>query len=231
MNDRTFGIEIECYGSKYYDPVDETFDLLRGKGFTWGTGYDDSVEDGVEIKSPVLIGEEGLKEVERVVSLLNSEDYYVTENCGLHVHHGAAEFINNKPLVKKFINTWMNNQEHIAALVDPERHSNDYSELWYDEDVDSFFCNWETWNEMGYSKRGAFNLGSLMSHQTIEIRLHEGTLDADEIIHWIRLGNSLVSHVANRGGVSKISDPIVFLERIGVQKNTIGYFSHRYKRG
>lgn len=234
MKNRAFGVEIECCGPSLdvEDYVTHTYELLRENGFRWDTSYDDSLdESGVEVKSPILRGEEGIKDIHSVVSLLNREGYYVDNSCGLHVHHDAPEFLNNKVLVNRFIRSWMNNQQHIAALVSSERHENDYSELWYEEDVQEVFYQWETWGEMGHSKRGAFNLGSLLSHGSIEIRLHEGTLNANEIEHWIKLGNNLVDHIANaKGIIGKHSDPIRFLKRIGVEKNTIGYFSHRYTK-
>lgn len=110
----TFGIEIECHGvpaavvawdlrragirvcdtltSGDYDQ-DRTGDD-RWTGYDnerWTVGSDGSVRGRfpLEIKSPILSGEKGLKTVRKVLGRLRKLGLAVNESCGLHVHVGA----------------------------------------------------------------------------------------------------------------------------------------------
>lgn len=110
----TFGIEVECHGvpaavvawdlrkagirvcdsltSDNYDQ-DRTGDD-RWTGYDserWTIGSDGSVRGRfpLEIKSPILSGEKGLKTVRKVLGRLRKLGLAVNESCGLHVHVGA----------------------------------------------------------------------------------------------------------------------------------------------
>lgn len=111
LPDYTFGVEIECYNLShnllvhYLDKVgiksygydlDETLDQKyrpsgRRKDYSiWEIGEDGSVR-GVgtaEVKSPILKGEAGLKEIMRVCKVLEELGAKVNTSCGLHVHVG-----------------------------------------------------------------------------------------------------------------------------------------------
>lgn len=112
LPDYTYGVEIECYnvshnllvhyldkaGIKCYGyDLDETLDLKyralgrQSREFAiWNIGEDGSVR-GVgtaEIKSPILKGEAGLKEILKVCKVLEELGAKVNKSCGLHVHVG-----------------------------------------------------------------------------------------------------------------------------------------------
>ena len=48
--------------------------------------------DTFELVSPILVGEAGLRELEKVCWVLDLCDVKVNESCGLHVHIDAAGF-------------------------------------------------------------------------------------------------------------------------------------------
>jgi hypothetical protein len=113
LPDYTFGVEIECYnlshnllvhyldkaGIKSYGyDLDETLDQKyrptnrrhRKDYSIWEIGEDGSVR-GVgtaEVKSPILKGEAGLKEILKVCEVLKELGAKVNASCGLHVHVG-----------------------------------------------------------------------------------------------------------------------------------------------
>lgn len=97
----TFGIEIECY-------IPET--ALQNAGIRiggyhnglqinclpqgWNAQSDSSIhapigKRGIEIVSPVLMGAEGIRQVELVLQWLRDMGAGCNESCGIHVHVGA----------------------------------------------------------------------------------------------------------------------------------------------
>jgi Putative amidoligase enzyme len=99
---RKFGIEIEAYG------IDRSrvAQALRNAGiacYTEGYNHDTSenwkvVTDGslqgnqtFELVSPILIGEDGLRQVRTVSEVLTQLGARINRTCGLHVHFDATQ--------------------------------------------------------------------------------------------------------------------------------------------
>ncbi len=87
---------------------------VEGYNHTDSTEYWKLVADGsltgnesFELVSPILHGEEGLKDLEKVCWVLELCNVKVNESCGLHIHMDAADFT---------INTWKNLAEIEAEL-------------------------------------------------------------------------------------------------------------------
>jgi len=106
----TFGVEIECFnlspdilawkmnenklkvgGYEISESVCSMLHLRNRDNYSaWDIGDDGSIRgrDSVEIRSPILRGESGLKEIEKVCAILNDIGAKVNNSCGLHVHVG-----------------------------------------------------------------------------------------------------------------------------------------------
>lgn len=68
--------------------------------------------DTFELVSPILVGEAGLRELEKVCWVLDLCDVKVNESCGLHVHIDAAGFS---------METWRNlslSYKHLEPVID-----------------------------------------------------------------------------------------------------------------
>lgn len=68
--------------------------------------------DTFELVSPILVGEAGLRELEKVCWVLELCDVKVNESCGLHVHIDAAGFN---------MATWRNlalSYKHLEPVID-----------------------------------------------------------------------------------------------------------------
>ena len=100
---RKFGIEIEAYNCSRERLARE----LREAGIEvtvesynhttrphWKLVTDSSINgnDTFELVSPILVGEAGLRELEKVCWVLDLCEVKVNESCGLHVHIDAAGF-------------------------------------------------------------------------------------------------------------------------------------------
>ena len=119
---RKFGIEIEAYNCSRERLARE----LREAGIEVTVGYNHTtrphwklVTDGslngndtFELVSPILVGEAGLRELEKVCWVLDLCDVKVNGSCGLHVHIDAAGFS---------METWRNlalSYKHLEPVID-----------------------------------------------------------------------------------------------------------------
>lgn len=198
---REFGVEIECGlegGTRraceligirdYYDDYEDE----GGNDFGWSV-----ISDGtdVEVRTPVLQGESGFEQLRWAMDTLKSDGAFVTPSDGLHVHHNAPDFAGNPANCVQLVRSWRNNIDAIRMMVDPRRYppiGGGPCPPWHD----TTFENLERWQrgEQPYMNVGRhdLNLASLGGHGSIEIRLHEGTLDADVAISWVKFGQQFI---------------------------------------
>lgn len=243
MNDRRFGVELEFHsggiknegvGNALVDAglqhwVGEKIEREAWHGsFVY---YDKIGSDGseIELRSPILCGKNGLKELYKVVRTLNEVGCYTTDFDGLHVHHDAPEFVDNEKLVLKLLKSWVNNQEQISKFIEPKRaektNHGPCAHLTQDG-IDSFEYSLNNGARLsnaiaGNLPRGNLNVHSLVEHGTVEFRYHEGTLDWDEIESWINFGQDFLNGVLKRKNpVNETESPVVLLNRLKARKNT-----------
>lgn len=120
---RKFGIEIEAYNCSRERLARELREAgievtVEGYNHTtrphWKLVTDSSLNgnDTFELVSPILVGEAGLRELEKVCWVLDLCDVKVNESCGLHVHIDAAGFS---------MATWRNlalSYKHLEPVID-----------------------------------------------------------------------------------------------------------------
>lgn len=223
---RSFGVEFE-FGTYLQEDEDDYYayyrvmnDAMKREGFLdagWEVG-----EDGTqfEITTPILSGANGFKEIKKFLAFLQQFDPYVTTQDGLHVHHDAPEFVDNPEMIERLVMSWMLNQDEIKKMVSRSRHRNYACPLWDYEQLEAA----RRYMKDGYfhtSGRKALNISALEEHGSIEIRLHQGTLDFDEIVSWVRFGQKFIDGVSKRktplGRAEDIED---LLKKVKVAKNS-----------
>lgn len=242
MRSRRFGVEIECNFKKglgYRDERDqraEALGILSGlisRGFIhedWieDVGYDGS---GLEVRSPILSGARGFSELRAVMTTFVENGCATNGSDGMHVHHDAPEFVSSQELAVKLVKSWVANEEFIESFVHPSRpNSWACARDWSPNSVE--FLEGKRANNYGGSPvddygrvispngRGALNLASLREHGTIEIRLHEGTVNYAEAAAWIRFGQAFIDSVAKRKRpMRKVTGSAQLLTSIRIAKN------------
>lgn len=139
-------------------------------------GYDGSVacpytgDDGYELR--VLDKQSNIKTtLTKVLKVLKESEASVTEECGLHVHLDMRNRDKGSSYSKLYKALPI-----LAKMVDPSRLKNDY-------------CYMNT-DDLSGGKYEAIN--SMTGINTIEVRLHEGTLDRKKIHKWISTLTSIV---------------------------------------
>jgi len=235
--DRKFGIEFEFnipgitpelpddnrsgeYASKFF-AVENLLTRNNLKGFAvHGDGSE------YEVKTPVLSGPNGFKTVKRFLDLMLSVGGRVDLHYdGLHVHHDAPEFIANKPLVVRLVENWLENQSEILKLADNRRTGAGACPLWSASVLDEL----KRGTSEGYYGRRNLNIQSLNRHGTIEIRLHEGTLDYEQVFSWVRFGQAFIGKTVTESGdiLEKASSPNDLLKKINISRNASRFITKK----
>jgi hypothetical protein len=193
MTKRRFGVELEfnIAGAGWDRGRGAALELLRTNGFNRWTHHLHHDGSGIEIPSPILCGKDGLKELKEVVQLLRENGGRCTHADGLHVHHEATEF-RDRQLLYRLLRSWKNNHPNIHKLVAARRYRGAAAHYCYP-------IQDRTIEDGGYTDKFTdINTNHLNYRGTIEIRLHEGTLDYDKIEAWVLYGQSFMESVLKR---------------------------------
>lgn len=219
--DRKFGVELEFDFQGQGTLAVEN--LLYRNGFSrWA---EDVHEDGseIEISSPILQGAAGFRELKGVMQLLTAHGGNCYRSDGGHVHHDAPEFIDDPTATERLLDSWVNNRHLIEQFVEASRRNSYVCPPWAAPDIKRFkthindppivheysidaIMRWRGVDRDRAIKlascwsgnRNDLNLSSLGEHGTIEIRLHEGTLDFNVLYPWIKFGQYLLNEALKR---------------------------------
>jgi hypothetical protein len=209
-NDKYLGIEIECYlphshkevAKKMIEAKLHKYVNLKCDGsIELPDGYDsddtychdcDSHDcncfereytsgNYTDLEVNVLVKESEAKTIiPKICKVLQDLDADVNRSCGLHVHLDCRE--RNPRIV--FANL-VRFQNYLKTLIASHRHNNHYCYL---DDNDSFERSAND-HYMGISGKCPYQ-----KYRTIEVRLHESTLDSKRILNWI----NVLTTIANR---------------------------------
>lgn len=221
---RKFGIEIEAYNCTREKLASE----LRAAGIDvavegynhttrnhWKLVTDASLtgNNTFELVSPVLEGEAGLKELEKVCWVLEFCDVKVNDSCGLHIHMDAADFD---------LQTWKNlalSYKHLERVIDsfmPQSRRQNY----YCKGLSSISAvdiqAAQSINDLqaafGNNRYRKVNLEAYARHRTVEFRQHSGTTNFTKMENWVRFLNGLITFAkAGIAGTTSL-DNIPFLD-------------------
>jgi len=206
---RKFGVEFECAIPQHLTGEDVA-NAMRQAGVSvvtrindrqpgdWYVKGDPSITVpgmyGREIVSPALVGEDGEEQVRKVARALRSIGATVNRTCGTHVHHDANDLTVDQ--IKRVAKSWFNNQTLISGLVSPSRRAGGsfYCAPLTDSDVYRIerVRDLRAMRSVSIDRYRSLNLTSYGKHGTMEVRQHQGTLDAEKVISWVRLGQAII---------------------------------------
>ena len=170
-NHNYVGVEIEFYSrSDYMEIFDEFLQLGLQKKVV--LGYDGSLHEdyeefGYEVKI-LDIEDNILNTISQVCSIINRHGPRIDSRCGLHVHLDMR----NRNKVKCKENLYMV-QDLLYKMVHPDRENNSYCRRVRNID----YIN---------SHEHDFGL-ELTDFKTLEVRLHHGTTNKNEIMNWVKV--------------------------------------------
>lgn len=198
-DDLTFGVEIEFldedkHGDKIRagdvaEALEDVVDILihyDDPESYWTATTDGSC--GLEVKSRILRGTEGLDELRRVIETLARMGYRVDDDCGFHVHIGVGGMHPDK--IKSIVKRY--DDGAIDGIMRPSRRGDSNT---YCRSINSSFSSpryvesQRTITGIAKQQGGRYskvNTIAFIDHKTIEFRHHHGTLDASRIENWVK---------------------------------------------
>lgn len=243
MFQRTYGIEIEAYNVDRHTVANalqaagidaEVQHYNHATSGAWKVITDSSIQGdkGFEVVSPILQGEEGLRQVKVVMDTLTAIGAKVNKSCGLHVHFGAQDL--ELKHFKNLFKRWVKFEDCFDALMPESRRedNNIYcrsirnrfgsdrvqainNAIFAIEKADSITGLYET--VAGCNRYYKLNLGSYARHGTIEFRHHSGTVEAEKAINWILTAGEFLEVAINRPVKKfKVDDASTLAERFKV---------------
>lgn len=195
---RNFGVEIEAYNctrERLASELNAAGISVQVEGYNhtdhadhWKLVTDASLNGNntFELVSPILHGEQGLEELEKVCWVLDLCNVKVNDSCGLHVHMDAAEF--DLQTWKNLILTYKRLEGVIDHFMPCSRRNNTYcKEL--TAITETSINNATNISEL----RAAFhnnryhkvNLEAYARHRTVEFRQHGGSTNFTKMSAWI----------------------------------------------
>jgi hypothetical protein len=206
---RKFGVEFECAFPTTISDY-EIADAMRAAGVSvvtriadrnpgdWYVKGDPSISVpgmyGREIVSPALEGEDGEEQVRKVARVFNQLGAKVNSTCGTHIHHDANDL--SVDAIKRVARSWFNNQDLISGLVSASRRvgGSTYCQPLTDWDVQRIenVRNLRGMKSVQVDRYRSLNMRAYGKFGTLEIRQHQGTLSAEKVISWVRLGQAII---------------------------------------
>ena len=193
-SDDYVGIEIECMVDVNRDELDRLL-IKNNLHFNCKLVGDSSIHGDNNTSGKTAIEVTFMAKrsnykvaLKRLTDLIKTVGGYVNESCGLHVHFDMR---NSDPRV--MYNRLYKTQDILMKMVEKKRRNHTYcrpSMESYDEQVSRS------------EKYTHINVATLRKHGTIEVRLHQGTCDYDEISNWV---DTLHAIIDNKNFVSKTS--------------------------
>ena len=204
------GVEIECLSNKTHEEISEGL-ANAGVGKYCQVKTDHSLEDRTYIYAIEVCVIAPQRTIFKIVSVvcrvLKNYECIVNKTCGLHVHldmRSRSAKNSYKRLVDK--------QKVLEKYVDKSRVNGHFSKRNHCNNLDMARCEGEFWRytrmtddnfkakykhleplipkaekDANWGKYLAINYKAINKHNTIECRLHEGTLDSYKINEWVKL--------------------------------------------
>ncbi len=203
IQDYTFGCELECFlprGVSHAEAARRlTAEGLDVRAESWGhvtrtwwkivtDGSLNNYTRGAEFVSPVLKGQEGLGQVEKLCRALTRMGAKVNKTCGLHVHVGAANITSeeltrllklygrNERTIDRLMPESRRNNRYCGSVIIPERLCETVQEV-----LQAIRCT--SYQSNRFRK---LNAASWWSHRTVEFRQHSGSVEADKVCNWVQ---------------------------------------------
>lgn len=212
---RNFGIEIEAYNctrEKLARELKAAGIRVQVEGYNhtdhtdhWKLVTDSSLSGNntFELVSPILHGEQGVEEVEKVCWVLDLCNAKVNESCGLHIHMDAANF--NLSTWKNLILTYKRLEKVIDNFMPRSRRNNRFCKR-LTEITETTIKNATSINELrsafSHNRYHKINLEAYARHNTVEFRQHGGTTNFTKMSAWIHFLAKMITF-AQEGAVQQ----------------------------
>jgi hypothetical protein len=187
---RFYGLELETAGCDYTS-------LLRANK-AWGSKYDGSIV-GKEFVTSKINGDAGARAVSNLYEVAINNRWTVDTRCGYHLHLDMTnESVDG---LKAITGAYAHTAGVWRRFVASSRVNNEWCRDNSFGDFESIATNhgWRTYCDTRGSRYQWLNWRAYLSHKTVEVRIHEGTLDYMAIVNWVKAHTSFVDWAARVG--------------------------------
>mgnify|MGYP007100042334 CR=1 FL=1 len=180
-----FGVELEVSRCPNADRL-----FQRGTEFgatSFGAKPDGTQGVAKEFYSPILRGDRGLKAIRHLCGFASANQWRVSKACGFHLHLDMRQFSDQQKVM--IASGYAATRVFWGAMVPNTRRDNRYCYLneALTEPVRMLGVDWENILYRNSQRYAWMNVAqAYRAHQTIEVRLHTGTLNADKVCNWVR---------------------------------------------
>lgn len=235
---QTFGVEIEIshtsfaptrsWKNRMWKPVAEKIRTALAEGLgshrvansavgynqgshnVWNVEYDRSV--GWEVKTPILCGVSGAKELAKACSILQEcirqNGLVLNSNTSVHIHLGWNAKLRT---IKNLLHTHASLESSLASLVAPSRIAL-FNGIGYDTTkpnpycmpISSFISGKKLEETRSFSqlintidRYCTLNMHNLRTLGTVEFRMHSGSTNASKILLWLSLHQQILHAVSD----------------------------------
>lgn len=246
---RRFGVELEVSHADAIDGIigrhEDRYGRPIGSGerkTPFGVKSDGSVNgDALEFVSPVLQGDAGLEAVENLCAYAESHSWETDHSCGYHLHVDCTDL--NDEQRKAVYYAYALTEALWARFVPPSRAGeNTYCRKMHLSPADirrAQFSDTLYRVENGPNHRYCWcNLLSLDRHGTIEIRLHTGTINKDQVCNWIKahllfveaVKGMTIEQIDKAFADKTVAGQFLAIERIWGDRNLSEFYRRRAKK-
>jgi len=191
---RSFGIEIEFFGIRVLNYLlNQSRDngipicMVSKNGMPhrfWSLVNEPDLIDfpfGNEIVSPpIFLNDRNKKDIEIICSILKNNGAGVNFKCGLHIHYDAKDFTQQH--LENLFNLYRSMEPEIDRMLCPSRSVNPRCRTLIGK----------TMQDIERHRDHKLNFCSLRKYRTVEFRQHQGCLDSEKIIDWVKFGLELM---------------------------------------
>lgn len=249
LEDLTFGIEFEFSGladsaakQRFVDDMKqllgERFDPDAYAGpYCWTLGHDSSIHNkkdyfGYELQSPILHHTDSDYQIVcEVLDLVKKHlDAKVNASCGTHIHFG--NFVDGSRGYKKIMDDSSLRWEYIEKFKGLSLCYGRLERVVFDRLVDrsrrqdnNEYCeSCMVWKDERHRK---INLECYEDNGSLENRHHGGTLDAEDIWHWMEVvGRFVLKYFEDPQIFDDVADLETFFDRIDLDESIRQYYLH-----
>ncbi len=192
---RRYGVELETHSCGGWQGYNHPAWIVK----------DDVSISGMEFVTSILCGNEGIKAIKHLSDYAKSQGWSVNDNCGYHLHIDISkETADSLKAVAFAYHVTYDVWKHLISM---SRWDN-----WYckplEQPLQSYIDlddinDWRVFSNRIGTRNQWVNWGSFNNHSSLEIRIHEGTLDCDKVCNWIRAHTTFCDWAVN-GGCDKV---------------------------
>lgn len=193
---------------------------------------------GIEVRTPILSGDEGYEELDHVMRFLNKQGCWVSVSDGMHVHIGAKFLEDDEDAVERLARTWESNQRLIGRMCSDHRTGRGSCASLNQDEIAALgkvrpqSPGYPTYpnHPKFWGGRKSLNLQNVPHKGTVEFRLHEGCLDPRKAIAWVQFCQHLVDFAENERKPITCPTKRSFLKTLGVPQESIEILSKRQRQ-